>query len=305
MSKKEKGSIKLSTIMLVIGIVLILVGGVLTIINSKSNSSNQENIDRDNTENNNTEDDEEIIVIDEKDKLLAQTLLSYIPSITLSDNNYSIYQDKEINSKEIDSSVIIASLIPRLNQTECSENNSCDYSVSINELKSKATTMYGLDDINILDKIDGSYFLSCTLSSEKYNCSNSKEEWTGYNYSEYFGIVPNYLYNVDVKELYKVEKNNEYVYVYEKYVNCRFDSIQDGFDNYHNLSNYKFKIYKNSNSDKLLIEDYLNGTDFYDSQKTFSEKIFKYLKKNYTIYKHTFMKNEDNAYSWVKSEPLK
>lgn len=292
--KKSRGVLK--AILIVLLLIIALVGGFFI---GKSMTKESKNTNKENKITSVKLGDEE-----------TNKLLSYLPKIKLSHEDYSVYQSKAVTSEMVDSDILFANVVSHVkNKEQCTIelfnlNGLCDFVIKVEDAKKIIKDRYG--DINVRTplSIEGGGLLACTLSNDKFACSNSGGDWLTTEYTDYFDLVFNSKFDGSVTEVLKTEKDDNYLYIYEKYIYYKFDKLKTD-DEYENIDNYKFKIYKYSDSNELLNNNYLNGKDFYKDNSTFKDELFKYVGDKYTTYKHTYKINNDENYTWFKTEPLK
>ncbi len=240
----------------------------------------------------------------------VEKLLSYLPKRTYKGiDNYSVYQNISVTPDMVNDSLLLESAISHIDsREECTPelfnaNGICDFVVDANKVKEEIKLRYGLSNVQLLNRINGSGLFTCTLATDKYSCSNSGGGWLSNDYSIYFGVYPDF--NIDFTRVLKVEKDLTNLYVYVAYINSRF--INFGFDgnSENGLNSYIFRLYKDSISFETIVDDYLYGKDFYDTNSTFKDKLFDYVGDKYSTYKHTFKLNDSGSYTWVSTKLVK
>ena len=316
-NKKCKSNKLFVIIIVIIAMALTFGCGIMLgkeLFESKKDTKKENEIVDDKKEDNNSSIEKEVQSVS-LSKEEINKLLEFLPVVSLSgSNDYSVYQSKTVYPKNIDISILIENVLNNVNHLECTvelfnANGICDYVVNVNDVKNEIRKRYNVDNYSLPSEINGSGLLHCTLVNDLYSCSNSGGGWISNNYTDYFGITYNYnaSFSSNITSYLKAEKDMDNLYVYEEVVNCRFDYINDNDNDYNNINNYRFKLYKYSDTNDLLINDYLEGKDFYEEggfYKTFKTKVLDYVKDNYTTYKHTFKINSDGTYTWIKTEPI-
>lgn len=264
--------------------------------------NNQEDKKEDNKEEN------KVVEITQQEEEVNK-LLEYLPSIKMNLNGikqYSVYQNKKITLNDVDSEILIENAIKHTDErkTECTNeetnaNGLCDFTIKTDDVKKTLKQLYGDNNITLKSKIKGSGLLTCTIVKDNYACSNTGGGWTATELELYFNVL-----NSEYTKYLKSEKDDNNLYIYEAYLNYRFNDIADNEVEKGKLDNYKFKLYKYSNTNDLLVNEELSGKDFYDTSSTFKEKIFNYLGDKYITYKHTYKINDDGSYSWIATESI-
>ena len=295
-NSKTNIEIDLKYLLMIIGVVLIIVGSIMLILTpSKKNKSSQ---------NKEIEEDNRVYI--PEDEII--TLMGYLPSVkkeSATIKKYQVYQDKKVTIDDVDKSLLIENAIKHSSRVkgctdaEISANEVCDFAIRVRDINSNLKIQYGIEDMELVNRIYGDGNLKCTLSTDRYGCSYPEDEMVYNALDAYFDI-----YNDYYTKYLKAEKDENNIYIYEAYVNYRFDDINTQIDS---IKKYNFKLYKNSNTDELLIEELQLANDYYDqdsNNEPFKDKIFNKLGKNYTTYKHTFKINGENSFSWVSTEPI-
>lgn len=310
-----------------IGLVLSLIGLILigtsifmsmsTNNDNKSNNENKENTEKqENTEKkDNTEKKENTEKPVERDKNkedndLSKTDLSVLNSIPRIENkklenSKYVFKDKKVSIDDIDAKDLYSSVIYSIivnNSDECDNKEECDLKVSLDAVKSEIKKLYGDINKQAPNEITENSIVNCKLNNNLYLCKyveSDQKELKGY--VKYFYATKDY---VNIKRTNSVEKVDNYMYVYEKFLNIRLES-PDTMD-YDSLSDYKYKIYKNTNTNDLASNDIILGSDYYkeDDTKSFQIKVIEKYIQNAQFYKHTFKLDSDNTYKWVSTEPV-
>lgn len=290
--------IDLKYLLMIIGVVLILIGCILLRFSSPSKKSSSAQ---------NTEIEEDNRVYLPEDELI--TLIGYLPAIkknSTNTNKFHVYQDKIVTLEDVDKALLIENAIRHSNQVYgCTEeetmaNEVCNFAIRVREIKAYLKKEYGIEEMELVRSISGNGNLKCTLSTDRYGCSISEDELVYNALDAYFDV-----YNDYYTKYLKAEKDENNLYIYEAYVNYRFDDKDSLTDS---INKYNFKIYKYSNTDELIVEDLQLANDYYDQENNnepFKDKLFNKVEKNYTTYKHTFKITGENSYSWVSTEPIK
>ena len=313
--KENKKNKILSLIVLIIGILLIGISISLLFINdnSKNDNNNMNSIEEDNNNNDNNNDNnnpevEKEIEFGEKE-LNALTNLPSINENLYEEPLYSVYQDKKVDAKNVDSKIIVATAISKLeDHGECSmedwqiNDGLCNLTYSTNDIEEKIKELYGNNQYSLPEKVNGSSLLHCTLNNDRYACSNSGGGFSG-KYVNYFGIIYDYA---NLTKNVKVTKTDKNLYIYQEYAKIGLEVLNDGDKN--NLDNLLFRAYKYSNSDELVNSKTFLGKDYYEEGENitpFFDKLSEELKGQLTMFKHTFEINENGNYIWISTEEVK
>ena len=303
--ENEVGKKQTFAIFLVVFIIALLIGfgiGFLLFYTGGSNDNKNTNTTGDNTGK------KEVVSLSEEevDKLLAS-----LPEIRLSDENFNVYQNTKVSATDLKPRVLLAEGVEgtaRELRQECTKeefqaNGICDYSLKVSDVKNTIKKLYNVD-VETIKEFNGSGLLKCTLVKENYACSFTGGGWVISPMGEYFDILQTYF-----TEFVKSEKDDNYLYVYVKYAGYQFDgeNVSDTSDESisNDPSNYKFKLYKYSNTSEALVDGYLNGKDFYDVNATFKKKLFSYLGDKAPQFVNVYKINQDGSYTWVYTEPVK
>lgn len=289
-----------SIIIIVIG-AIILVLGVLFLLLFNENKKN------DKTENDsNIEEKKEAVTIDETIVNLISNLVS-IEKIDLA-NSFFVYQNKKVTLENLDSKIYYGNALNLIEMSDtrlCTEeevnnNPKCDIVVDSKVLINKVKELYGNENVDLPQKINGSMYISCTLNKDVYECLNHGPEDEVYNdYTEYFGMTD----YVNARVITKAEKSEKYLYIYEKYISLRLDTTNF---NAKDLNTYNYSLYKYSNADAKINDDIVLGKDYYEDKSTsFGSKVIEKYANVATNYKHTFKKQADGSYIYVSTEEVK
>ena len=240
---------------------------------------------------------------DEIEKLLG-ILPTRTPN-TFSNEIFNVFQNKKITAKDVNNEILLEeginhSFAKRNNSCtdeEFAANGICDFTVKVEDVKEIIKNMYDVE-VEPLDTFMGSGLLKCTVVKDNYACSFTGGGWTASSLGIYFDTMNNYY----VKYL-SSKKENGYLYMYVGFVRYKFVGNVDSDAT--EIDKFNFKLYKNSNTDELLVNDTLYAKDFYEenSTKTFKEKIFDYLKDNTSNFVNVYKIGEDGSYTWVYTEP--
>jgi hypothetical protein len=295
----------ISIIFVFLGIAFIIFSFV-TVPNSKKDKKNDHNN-----------------VIDNKEKEIRQIgfspaeqrALSLVPKIVRNLNGldyYNVFQNKKINVKEVDISILIANLInlyDNKNYDGCTDsdkeiNGACSYVINLNEFKEKFENTYDRK-FEQVDNIKGTGVLSCKINKDHYVCSDKGGGWVANEYDFYFTAVTFSLEKGMLVQNVKAETDDEYLYIYQDYAEFR---ILDNDSEKNSPSDYRFKLYKYSNSDELVTNDIIKGEDYYeDSEEAqgFDTKLIIKYRDNFSNFKHTLKVYENRKYIYVSTEEIK
>ena len=262
----NKVSKNVSIIMLIIGLLLISIS--IIFINNFKKSNEKEN-EKDN-DSNIIETPLKDIEIDSKEKMS----LFLVPKIVRNENNldyYNVFQSKKVEVKDIDMNILIANLISYYEDNDydgCTDedvsiNGTCDFIVELDKFKTKFENTYDRK-FESIDSVKGSGVLSCKLNKDHYACTNTGGSWFSNQIEYYFTEIITDLEKGMMVQDVKAEKNNKYMYAYQKYAEVR---IVDKESKKTSPSDYKFRLYKYSDNDTLITEDVINGEEYYDSNE--------------------------------------
>lgn len=304
-------------------IVLLLVNSNLSkndkCVNDKNESSNVKEDVIDNKESSETkeEDNKKIVEVELGEEEL--NAVSLIPVINENLNNipyFNVYQNEKVYSSNIDASILFANALDRrkIKSRECTyeefqANGICDFSFLAKDLLSLVRQNYDYKNDTLPSKINGSGLLHCTLVGDYYACSISGGGFITGPITIYFEPIG--YNNITINE--KAYKDDKNLYIYQKYANVR-NVNYDGKTTVMNKDNIptneliKFKLYKYGNTDDLLVDEIIDGNDYYEegkNVKTFSEKLIEKYKDKFTSFKHTFGIREDGTYYYISAEEVK
>ena len=308
----DKGK-KVSNVTKIIGVLLIVVGISLIVYSSlfvnKKSDNNSGNNNGGNSGNNQQDDGKlEQIEIGYSE----MDLLTYLPAIERNVNNlelYDVFQSKKVDVKDIDMNILLSTIIiysEYKNYDGCSAedktiNGDCEFTISLSDLKEVFGIIYDRE-FEELNNLKGSCALRCTLNGDHYSCLNTGE---GLIYGDYEFYFINNLESGKIVINDKAEKNDKYVYIYQKYAKVkRTDNSGDDAK----LEDFKFNIYKYSDSDTLLVNDALNGKDYYEEDenaKGFKDKIIEKYSSKFTTFKHTFKADSNGNLLYESTEEVK
>lgn len=242
-----------------------------------------------------------------------EKLISYLPvrATIFADNfdtRYNVYQGSRVEVTDVPLELLYEvglhhSQDKEFRKNDCMAeygdiNGLCDYLIKVSDLKEMVIKLYGIDKEPVSNISNN--LLHCTRANDVYACSTSGGGWATSNIGTYLDIYNTYYINY-----VKAEKDDEYLYVYVDYVGYKFDDIKDLLNE--SISDYKFKVYKNSNPKELMIDDYLLGKDFYvenQTEPTFKEKLFDYIGDKKSTFVNVYKINNDGTYNWVYTEPV-
>lgn len=284
----------------VIGITLIFFAMLLMINDNKSDESSIDKETSNNEEKTETREEIDINTID-------TTILFNVPII--GNNKFEeskfVYQDKKITIDSFEPSEIYAYIISMVDYDKvllCDINEECDIKISKDLVQKKSRELFGEISQNFPEETIKNIEQKCKFSNDVFNCKYMEEEEEVNDYLMYFQANRNYL---NISQLIKAEKDNNYLYLYDQYINLRLDSL-DNF-NENDLNTYNYYVYKNSNTNDKISDELIYGKDYYENpvETAFTQKIIdKYVDLS-TIYVHTFEIEDNNTYRWISTEPVK
>ena len=283
------------------GIILIILGIILIIVSVLFVGEKKE---KENLKPNNQEEKkrEEVSLSD-----LDNSIMDQIPEIYNStlDSSLFVYQDKKITVKDISTSWLYDIEIKHTTRDEitfCQIDENCTFKVDVDLLKERISEKY--DNPNTTPPKETNVIMGkkCVLDNNKYKCSENNYDVINSNYLRYFTFYNDYN---DLKEITKAEKDDSYLYVYQKYINIRLEDISN-FDA-NNLDTIKLGLYKNSNTNEKITNTIFIGKDYY--QEGAYDKFKDNIKTEYLeiapLYLHTFKKLNNDKYIWISTELVK
>ena len=283
------------------GIILIILGIIIIIVSVLFVGEKKE---KENLKPNNQEEKkrEEVSLSDFDNSIMDQ-----IPEIYNStlDSSLFVYQDKKITVKDISTSWLYDIEIKHTTRDEitfCQIDENCTFKVDVDLLKERISEKY--DNPNTTPPKETNVIMGkkCVLDNNKYKCSENNYDVINSNYLRYFTFYNDYN---DLKEITKAEKDDSYLYVYQKYINIRLEDISN-FDA-NNLDTIKLGLYKNSNTNEKITNTIFIGKDYYQegAYDKFKDNIkTEYLEKA-PLYLHTFKKLNNDKYIWISTELVK
>ena len=283
------------------GIILIILGIIIIIVSVLFVGEKKE---KENLKPNNQEEKkrEEVSLSDFDNSIMDQ-----IPEIYNStlDSSLFVYQDKKITVKDISTSWLYDIEIKHTTRDEitfCQIDENCTFKVDVDLLKERISEKY--DNPNTTPPKETNVIMGkkCVLDNNKYKCSENNYDVINSNYLRYFTFYNDYN---DLKEITKVEKDDSYLYVYQKYINIRLEDISN-FDA-NNLDTIKLGLYKNSNTNEKITNTIFIGKDYYQegSYDKFKDNIKTEYLESAPLYLHTFKKLNNDKYIWISTELVK
>ena len=283
------------------GIILIILGIIIIIVSVLFVGEKKE---KENLKPNNQEEKkrEEVSLSDFDNSIMDQ-----IPEIYNStlDSSLFVYQDKKITVKDISTSWLYDIEIKHTTRDEitfCQIDENCTFKVDVDLLKERISEKY--DNPNTTPPKETNVIMGkkCVLDNNKYKCSENNYDVINSDYLRYFTFYNDYN---DLKEITKVEKDDSYLYVYQKYINIRLEDISN-FDA-NNLDTIKLGLYKNSNTNEKITNTIFIGKDYYQegSYDKFKDNIKTEYLESAPLYLHTFKKLNNDKYIWISTELVK
>ena len=283
------------------GIILIILGIIIIIVSVLFVGEKKE---KENLKPNNQEEKkrEEVSLSDFDNSIMDQ-----IPEIYNStlDSSLFVYQDKKITVKDISTSWLYDIEIKHTTRDEitfCQIDENCTFKVDVDLLKERISEKY--DNPNTTPPKETNVIMGkkCVLDNNKYKCSENNYDVINSNYLRYFTFYNDYN---DLKEITKAEKDDSYLYVYQKYINIRLEDISN-FDA-NNLDTIKLGLYKNSNTNEKITNTIFIGKDYYQegSYDKFKDNIKTEYLESAPLYLHTFKKLNNDKYIWISTELVK
>ena len=283
------------------GIILIILGIIIIIVSVLFVGEKKE---KENLKPNNQEEKkrEEVSLSDFDNSIMDQ-----IPEIYNStlDSSLFVYQDKKITVKDISTSWLYDIEIKHTTRDEitfCQIDENCTFKVDVELLKERISEKY--DNPNTTPPKETNVIMGkkCVLDNNKYKCSENNYDVINSDYLRYFTFYNDYN---DLKEITKVEKDDSYLYVYQKYINIRLEDISN-FDA-NNLDTIKLGLYKNSNTNEKITNTIFIGKDYYQegSYDKFKDNIKTEYLESAPLYLHTFKKLNNDKYIWISTELVK
>ena len=283
------------------GIILIILGIIIIIVSVLFVGEKKE---KENLKPNNQEEKkrEEVSLSDFDNSIMDQ-----IPEIYNStlDSRLFVYQDKKITVKDISTSWLYDIEIKHTTRDEitfCQIDENCTFKVDVDLLKERISEKY--DNPNTTPPKETNVIMGkkCVLDNNKYKCSENNYDVINSDYLRYFTFYNDYN---DLKEITKAEKDDSYLYVYQKYINIRLEDISN-FDA-NNLDTIKLGLYKNSNTNEKITNTIFIGKDYYQegSYDKFKDNIKTEYLESAPLYLHTFKKLNNDKYIWISTELVK
>lgn len=305
--KKLKGKNKILLLVLLLCLICVAVLAVLLFVKDSKKSNDNGN------DNNETKNEVKEVKLSNVEK---KELLSYIPRVYSGwyeqDDYYSGFQDKKVTPSDLRIDTLIYIVMEKMDKSKRQEcipiednklNGLCDFVFNVSDIKDSLKSMYGDFEYDLPAEINMFALYHCTLSNDRYVCSNSGggNTYSLLNtYLNYFGLMgDNGLY-----EITKVEEDKENIYIYLDYVKVKFDIKSELLEKeVLDLNDVRFNLYKYGVGNKMMVNDTLKGEDFYNFDLTFKDVLFDKYSDKLTQYKITYKKN-DSGYSLVSIEPL-
>ena len=312
MEEKKTTTISLSTFFLILAIIAIVVMGFFIYKMYNDNQASQKhinelnskinNLERSSTQNNQSNN----AIIEKKDELvslsvnndLVQKLYEYI--LKSDDFAYafawqngmepaSFYKKSKVTYSSL--SDIEKTLIVLKNY-----NNSEVKSVNKSSLKNVIDTTYIHDTVKVYETINDKASTIFNQSNSNWNnytgCSGALEYKNNNYYLTEFDGGGKGTSEVGYAKIQKAEKDENYIYIYDKYIYIDSTNMDIGEDD------KKVHIY--TTSDKM--NDLGAETEGIWSSDSAIEQLYQKYENQLKTFKHTFKKIEDGSYYWLSSE---
>lgn len=294
--------IKISYVIIIIGICLILIASLMMFFGKISNKQNKNESKEEPIENE--------VQIDLSE--INKDIISQIPSIEFKELKKSkfVYKSEFQDIDKIDRDMLIVNSINNIEPDlfeECTdiedEENyeECNFKIKKDLVIDKLKTFYGNTKLELLEEVIVNDYITCKLTSTYYLCSNHKPiDNNTNNYTSFFLFDKDYLNVNDIVKATKNDKGN--LYIYEKYINIRLEN-KSNFK-YDDIDTYNFGLYSDSDSNNKITNDLIIGKKYYVNNETmsFNKQIMDKYNDVAPTYKHTFAIGEDNNYHWVSTE---
>ena len=276
-------------IYLVLGIILIVViaCGITYIIatnnNQTENTQQENNGQNNNQEENNNQNNEEQITLSEEE---LEEYLSYVPRDIMNDEQ-NMYINPQSSDKLPIETLLGATINYADNYTSLRQKTELgdEFLFSKLEINKLMMKLYNREII----PLEGEFTFGCAFYSE-YDSDYYKQSG---------GCGNNFEHISSIKEYYATEKEL-IIYEYGAMVEINEESMESEISCYNLKSfiNYQTKA-------KFELPHTVNSNHFcnytFENQGLTIEEYFETIRENYTLYKHTFKKN-DTGYYWYSTE---
>lgn len=289
MNKSSKKHVKLLPI-----IIVIIIAFVAVILITKRNPIDSSVSNNKNSQIQNLGESKEVSL--EDDRVLE--LINYIAPINTS-SEVIFYQSKKVDLGNLDNKLKLYTIFHNLE-----EENADSKETLKDENGNKVEHYYYKKDTvdKMAKKIFGPDVKINHESCEMYFGEAIDYKDGVYDRHEYEGGGAT-AYETSFSVLLKAEENDEYMYLYEKYVHLvEVTEDKDG-----ETDTIGYDIYDSSDKSNKVAEkvDFEKENLYAEDDEEELKNIEKYLGKELVSYRHTFKKAEDGSYYWVSTEQVK